>query len=442
MRHLIRSPRKPPIGAAWPPGFAGAYPPGLIAAFFINEGGAPSTLNAEFTWDSLKNLPLLVDTTGAAPTWVPDHGGMALTFNGSQWLGGESVYTAALDPMTWAFWCIPGSSGCMIAKNDANTIEYGWLIGVSSTHVTLGIVGSVSNQYVPSNVPSNWVGNWHHVVVTWDGVFPGTGFEATFYIDGIYVGSSVGGQAGNGTHGSDAGYPLRIGRTTGSFGQGGGNWTGGTLESVLMFNRQLTQSEAVSLMRSSYRWYGVRKAYPATAPAKVFAATAAQKTGLLGRLTHIGSQLAAAHHTLQGSLTTLFVRFRSFAATAAQKTASLTAALVPIKILSASALQKSGALARNVYIKLAATHHTLQGTLSAVLAANQKTFSATVAQKTGTISRTTMIGAQVKAVKAQLQGKLTLRVTHAPPPPVPTPVVCPTVVPSISHVETCENTGS
>jgi hypothetical protein len=426
--------------AAWPQGFQGLYPSGLISAFFLSEGGWPGTNGpSPVVWDAVQGLPLVVTGIGVQPAWVAGQGGAALYFSSGPYIEGSTFYTRALDPLTWVMWLIPGSTGCPLAKNDANSNNVGWLLATSNVSMQLLVEFTGPNLIYQANVPTNWVGNWHHVAIVYDN--SATAANTKIYIDGVLM-TTKSSQNGGGTHASEAGQQLRMGRTTGSFtGSSAGTWADGTLESAFMFNRQLSQTEIVDLYSASYRWYTVRKGYAIVQPSQSFTATAAAKAATLGR--KIFTSIAAAAHTKAATLTALFIQVKSLTATAAQKAGSLTATRVPNKPFAAQMLQRSGTLGRKVFITLSATKHTCSGVLTTIKAASQTVFTATAHTKVGALNVQVDIGAQLAATAAQKQAKLTLAVQHGPlPPPVPTPAACPTVSTVISHVEQCENPGS
>ena len=273
-RRIIRSATKP-HNATWPSGFVGLYPPGLVSAFFFNEAGFSGIAgNENILIDSLQQQPASRVGGGTPPNWVLGQGGAALNATGGTKLD-CTTFSAAIDPKTWAYWILPtANSTCIAAKNDANTVDQGWMISTCNTGsgVQLLVEGNVTRNLIvqTTNVPANWTSAWHHVVIAWNGL-TNTGAVVNIYIDGLLVANTLTQtDTATGVYTSDAGEILRIFYSLGS----GTDWFGspfnGTLESLLMFNRTLSLTEAVDLYRASYRWYAVRRAYnvPAVVPSQ------------------------------------------------------------------------------------------------------------------------------------------------------------------------------
>lgn len=443
MSNVIRSTRKF-NNAQWPGGFAGLYPSNLISAFFFNEAGFESNAGGDaILYDAIQRSAVTKLAGTNSPVWTTGPGGAALFFNNATQL--TSAFTRALDPKTWAFWILPTSTqGAVAGKNGQNITNEGWMVSTfNAPGVQLIVVGNVTRNLIvqTANVPANWTTAWHHVAISWNGL-TNTGAVVNIYIDGILRANTfTQTDTVTGTYTSDAGKPLNIANSPGA----GTDWFGqdltGTLESLFMFGRALSQAEIVDLMLASYRWYTVRKAYAIVAPSQTFTATAVQKAATLGRKIFL--TLAASAHTKSATLTTVFAQFKTLAASAHTKAGALTTFLVPNKLFAAQMLQRSGTLGRKVFKTLSATKSTCQGVLTTIKAAAQKTLISTASTKQGVLNRKTFIQSQLSAVKARNQGKLTMAVQHGPlPPSVCTPVACPTVSTIISHVEQCENPGS
>jgi Concanavalin A-like lectin/glucanases superfamily len=421
-----RSILKPPLG--FNEYRHGVYQ-GLSAAYILNEGGGATLVDgAQHTTAAL---------TGTY-NWVTGRNGPAINFNG----GVATGPTTKLDPFSWAFWAYfttnaPGHQ-CIIAKSDGaqafGTLApgHGWCIennGGTGIQLNVANAAGVARLFVNALPTLN---AWHFYVVFWDQTGNMSAPHAGIYTDGKLSNS---GNSAVALYTSDSTESLVIGEYNGATNA----CSNAIVDSVLMWNRVLSGAEVADLYAATYPAIKPRYYPAAGAPSKTFAATSTQKTGTLGR--EIFVTLAAAKHTFQGALTTKLIQFKTLTATAAQKAGSLVAFKIPSQIIAAQMLQRTGTLNREIFKTLAATKATFQGVLSATKA-NKFALTATSAQKAGVLSFQTDIGSQVHAVKASFQGKLTLVVRHVTPPPVPTPVVCPTIVPSISHVETCENTGS
>jgi len=443
MSNIIRSSHKF-NNAQWPGGFAGLYPNGLVSAFFLNEAGNTANTGQIVTWDSLQQQPATSVALTVLPSWVGGNGGVALNAAGNAKLDCTN-FSRAHNPQSWVFWLLPTANTCCIAaKNDANTVNQGFLLSMlSSGGIQLLMEGSLTRNLIVqcTNVPANWLSAWHHVAVTWNGrIDPSAVVQ--IYIDGILRANTfTQTDTAGAVYQGDAGQMLRLLYYNGA----GTNWFGalfnGTLESLLMFNRPLSSTEIAELAAATYRWYRPRHAYAIVSPSQTFTATAAQKAGALGR--KIFTSFAASAHTKAATLTAALTQFKTLTATAAQKAGTLTTAVLPQKFLTAQMLQRSGTLGRKVFITLSATKSTCHGVLTTLKAAAQKTLTGTASTKAGALNRKTLIGAQLAATAQRKQGKLTLAVQHGPqPPPVCTPVACPTVSTIISHVEQCENPGS
>ena len=87
-----------------------------------------------------------------------------------------SAWVSIEEPLRWG-----GIIGCV---QDNNDVEYGWVLGYNQSQFTFGLSTEGANDgdgrmtYLDSATLSYEVGNWHHVVATYDGR------ELKLYVDG------------------------------------------------------------------------------------------------------------------------------------------------------------------------------------------------------------------------------------------------------------------
>jgi hypothetical protein len=330
------------------------------------------------------------------------------------------------------------ASGGLCERNDVNTVNAGWLIGYdNAAGQPLGAqaeFGGAANQRDTFFVPV--VNTWYDLVVTRDAATTSAKWIA--YLNGVQLTTTTI-TSGSGTSGSDATRHLYIGRE--SF-QSPASWAGFISTVCIWKGRILTLADAQLLHKDPWAYMQPRpnpRYFFISKVSKSLTATAATKAGSLNRKTLI--TLAAGAHTKAGALT--LTLFKTLTATAATKAGSLVAQIVPVKVLAATMLLRSATLGRNTLKTLAATKATFAGVLTAIKAGNKLTLAATAATKAGSLNRKIFIAFQTTAAKAMYQGRLTMVVTHGPPPP-PTciPAACPTIPNIVSHHAICELSGS
>ena len=432
-------------GAEWPGGFLGLYPAGLISALFLSEaGGVGLNTGDPVLMDVVQRQTINRSTAGTTPTWVVGRGGSALNFpTGGQHING---YMQALDPQTWVMWMIPGSNGCPVAKNDANSINAGWAVATTSTQLQFLVEHATTNMITKVS-PANWAGLWHHVAIVWDGSL--TSANTKIYVDGVLQ-THVSDQNGVGVHGSDGTFAYLIGETTGSFtGFNSGIWNNGTLESVFLFNRQLDAQEINGLYQASYRWYR---------PSRAYGLGAAGADQLPWRTLNRKIEDIFEEPRLARSFVALFISqqvvdrlpWRAARRQAedaveepykqARPIPTLFLPVIFTKLLTAQMLQRSATLGIQVLKTLTATMATKAGSLATSLSTNSKVLAAMASTKAGALN--IRVSITLAATMAQRSGKLSILVIHGGPPPVCTPVATCGTPPATSHIEICENTGS
>jgi hypothetical protein len=411
--------------------FASPVYRGLIAAYQLNE------LGGSILTDGARQQRLTLSSTY---NWARGPQGSVINFNGGQALGAT---TLKLDPFSFAFWMNISTTTpahqVIAGKSDGaqafGTLApgVGWVIeingsGATSDGVQLNTAsgGGVARLYRGA-LPAT--GSWHFYVMVWDQSGTMSAGHAALYVDGVNQGMS--GVSSAGAYTSDSGKNLLLGIY-----QGGTN-PGSNLQigSFFAWNRIITASEAQDLFIATYPSIPRVYRYAPGVATKSLAATAATKSATLGRKILI--TLAAAKHTFQGALTA--ARVFTLTATAHTKQGSLTTFIPPTRIIAAQMLLRTGTLGRAITHQLAATKAHFAGALSTVKA-NLKTLTATAHTKAGALS--TNSGVHISAVHALFAGHLSLIVNHATPPGTCTPVATCTMPPAISHVETCEETGS
>lgn len=184
----------------------------------------------------------------------------------------------ALSASTWFFWARPNATpaGGLAERNDANSVNAGWLIGIDSStklffskEFSSSNLSVVSNTAVVANVDTSYA-------VTHDG--SGTGASSC----GLYIGGADAGVtlnfAGSGSTGSDTANTFYLGRN--SFGNTSGNFPG-NMEFVAIFRRVLSASEIASLHANRYqifkapqrRLWALAAAAAASGRPQVFACT-------------------------------------------------------------------------------------------------------------------------------------------------------------------------
>lgn len=436
--------RKPPAGA----GVNRLHPlsQGITAAFALNEGSGTGLIE-------LVNGLTGTLAGSTPPVWTPDQLGNAVQFNkGNSNPQNNNISYAEFGtpnqlanlaqvgtPTSWfvRFFLPAQTRGAVFGRGNGSR---GWNVGANTFgdtgHFGLVLGFSVTTFVATINTPSTGV--WHNMLVVWDGT--ATAGNTVIYIDGVPTGLTNT-TNGSGTINDDSSDHFYLARSEFTF---SASLVGNISAGYIWKNRKLTVLDAQALQADP--WAPLRRTPSPPLTTYVFTKSASFSATMTARAATLGRKifktLTATKATFAGSLTAVKTAFHSFSATASQKVGSLVASLVPGRTLTAQTLLRSATLNRKVFKTISATKATFAGALSATKAAALKTLTATASTKAGVLSTKANIGSQLHAVKATFAGRLTMIVTHGPSPPVPTPTACPTIVPTISHVETCENTGS
>ncbi len=210
-----------PVGGAPPPPPPPAPPPagGLVAAYNFDEGAGTTVKDASGNGND--------GTTNAA--WTTGHSGSALSFNGTS----SSVTipdSASLDlsALTLEAWVKPTSLSawrCVLFKEQAGGMVYS-LYASQASGLPVGQVNIAGerNALGAGGLP---LGTWSHLAVTYDGT------TLRLYVNGSPAGSLAVGGAVPASSG-----PLRIGGNS-----IWGEWFAGSIDSVRVYNRALSQAE-------------------------------------------------------------------------------------------------------------------------------------------------------------------------------------------------------
>jgi len=438
-----------PSAGGWRPGpnalFNSAHPSatGLVALIPLNEG-IGSTIH-QIAAQAGAGVPSTFSTSGS-PAWDPDGSGLVCLNADSQYVGTLSNLSFSMGEFTMmaivGFSASqPGVSGgysTVMAIGDGSSNGFGMYVAGTGEGVYFGYPsffpeGSPSGSYTA--LDSITAGNEGQAKLHGSYVIIFCVASTKRSIQQIWMNGML--------YGSASSWSVTNTATVARFmytpNYSDSRYCQGTAQMFAIWKRALGGDEIAELSNYPYglvlpkRRLLVTKSFVITAD---LTATAHTKSATLGR--KVFTQLDATASTKQGALNRAVAT--AFDATAAEKQGVLTVSITKTKQLAAQMLQRAGALAIEVFDTIHAVAAQKAGVLSATLVGSGKTFDATAAQKEGSLE--VEVAVQFDATAAQKQGKLTLIVETQPIPPVPTPVTCPTIVPSISHVETCENTGS
>ncbi len=186
--------------------------------------------------------------------WTSEDGGIALAGNASFIIGtfGTDSTTAdlALAPFTLMARVSNNSlsyANGIVERNDANSVNAGWMATVTSTEVGLTVEHASTNMQAFATVGG---GGYYWITFVFDG--SATAANQKIYINGIT--QTVAGTNGVGIQGSDAANSLLIGSST--FNPAGhafshGPWNGG-MSDMSIWRRALSQGEILEYIRDPY----------------------------------------------------------------------------------------------------------------------------------------------------------------------------------------------
>lgn len=157
-------------------------------------------------------------------------GGPALKFDNSSGyvdcaLNGNNAFNWSTGvPIKRSFWAwvrrpTSSSVGPVFAKGN-NTPNSGWNLSITTTGMTVGWIGASNGQVLTTNILS--AGDWHHVMVAWDGVSGGSPLalgSMSIYLNGQPQ-TGTGSWPGVGQNSTDS-FNLWIGHSA-YVGSGGG----------------------------------------------------------------------------------------------------------------------------------------------------------------------------------------------------------------------------
>jgi hypothetical protein len=162
---------------------------------------------------------------------------------------GPATANMALSGCTFFFWCKPTGVGGLAERNDGNSLNAGWEVGINAS-LQLAFLKEFSTSNMSmrstSTVPTN---QYISLAITYDGT--GTNSGVGFYINGVTDTAVLNG-TGSGTSGSDVARSLSLG--TNSFSGGvTASAFGGNIEFAAFFKRVLSPAEIMSMHRNRYQ---------------------------------------------------------------------------------------------------------------------------------------------------------------------------------------------
>ncbi|MFA5797010.1 MAG: LamG-like jellyroll fold domain-containing protein [Candidatus Woesearchaeota archaeon] len=192
---------------------------------------------------------------GAGCNYTLGKYGSGITFDGVNDLVNVSNPTSLnnLGPATWSMWVNRNSLtnyGALMYKSDSN-VNAGWWIDFRSDNggeLGINIVHSTTNIRRYTNASILGVGQWFNLVITWTNVSSYT--AVNMYINGVETAYSWN-TTPAGNHLSDAAEPLTIG-----YGKAiTGGYFNGSIDEVMIWNRNLSASEISQLYKSNLYKY-------------------------------------------------------------------------------------------------------------------------------------------------------------------------------------------
>ena len=169
-------------------------------------------------------------THSGTPSFETGQIGNALSLDGTEHLlanvhsiSGTSLFPASGNPFSVSVWVktlVSGTGGTPVASAVSDPLQRDFQIAVTSTDVDVYMRGSAT-----TGLPAANDGNWHHIVVTWDGSVGRTYLDNVLVANNMSVGSSS----------EDTGELITIGSRTG----GTGFLFTGALDDVRIYARSL-----------------------------------------------------------------------------------------------------------------------------------------------------------------------------------------------------------
>lgn len=190
------------------------------------------------------------------PTWVAGRIGGGLDFDGSP-TGGDDVVNAGsgttvddLPAVTVAAWIKvdtvgeAGNPGRIVHKAIGTAPVNGWQFVTQETNQLGFAVDHATSDLIRVTAPNAFTpGNWHHVVVTWNGSVNAT--DVLMYVDGVAVGSYATTTNASGARVSDASANIHLGNEP-----NGARTLDGALDDVRVYNRVLSLPEIQAVYRA------------------------------------------------------------------------------------------------------------------------------------------------------------------------------------------------
>lgn len=192
--------------------------------------------------------PVLTNTTGQRGML---HAGGAASVSYSDFGALPRPSDLGLNGGTFFAWGVNGGAGGIIERNDGNTVNAGWSAGIDSSGFLQFLAEHSSVNYIKRT--SNAVGTGVTSVAVTCLPNPMVDADTAFYIGGQPA-ATVLQAGGSGSTGSDLSNSLLVGRA--GFNSSGTTFAGsfnGTLELVLLWNRQLSAAEIASLHANRYQ---------------------------------------------------------------------------------------------------------------------------------------------------------------------------------------------
>lgn len=192
--------------------------------------------------------PVLTNTTGQRGML---HAGGAASVSYSDFGALPRPSDLGLNGGTFFAWGVNGGAGGILERNDGNTVNAGWSAGIDSSGFLLFLAEHSSVNYLKRTNSS--VGTAITSVAVSCLPNPMADSDTVFYVGGQPA-ATVLLAGGSGSTGSDLPNNLLVGRA--GFNSSGSSFAGsfnGTLELVLMWNRQLSAAEIASLHANRYQ---------------------------------------------------------------------------------------------------------------------------------------------------------------------------------------------
>ncbi len=214
-----------------------------LVLFLPFDGNINTTITTAYDYSAYKNNGTLINetsatcyTSGACPTWIVGKFGNATSYDGVGDLTnitGANQFNSA--SFSVAFWISPGSlrTQGIIGKTTVPTNQR-WRIFMVDTggKIEFDATGDIGNVQTATNLAT---GTWYHIVGTYDGT------NARLYVNGVWEKSAPAASMYNNNMNHIEIAPSETNRFN------------GTIDEVMMWNRNLTDSEIAFLYESSTR---------------------------------------------------------------------------------------------------------------------------------------------------------------------------------------------